>query len=237
MKRFYKTAIAGEAEGAPAILLDGRPVRTPGRRLLALPNAALAAAVVAEWAGQGETIRPDLMPLTRLANTVVDQLPAKRADALTEIMGYAAADLLCYRQASPADLAERQARLWQPWLDWAAETLAAPLVTTLTLEPTPQPEASLAELAAAAAALDDWELIGLHAATRVTSSLILGLGMARGALTAGPAFEVALLEELYEIDRWGLEEEQAKRHAVLETELRAVEVYFRALTPRTLSAH
>ena len=119
------------------------------------------------------------MPLTRLANTVVDQLPAKRDDAITEVMGYGAADLLCYRQASPADLAERQARLWQPWLDWAAETLTAPLVTTVTLEPTPQPEASLAALAAAAAALDDWQLVGLHAATRLTSSLILGFAMAQ----------------------------------------------------------
>ncbi len=235
MKRFYKTAAAGEVEGAPAILLDGRPVRTPGRRLLAMPNTALAAAVAAEWAGQGDTIRPEAMPLTRLANTVVDQLPAKRDDAITEVMGYGAADLLCYRQVSPADLAERQARLWQPWLDWAVETFAAPLVTTVTLEPTPQPEASLAALAAAAAALDDWQLVGLHAATRLTSSLILGFAMASGALKAATAFEAALLEELYEIDRWGLEEEQAKRHAALKSELHAAEVYFESLRAR--SAH
>jgi chaperone required for assembly of F1-ATPase len=230
MKRFYKTATAGEVEGAPAILLDGRPVRTPGRRLLAMPNPALAAAVAAEWSGQGDTIRPEVMPLTRLANTVVDQLPAKRDDAVTEVMGYGAADLLCYRQASPADLAERQVRLWQPWLDWARDTLDARLVTTHTLEPVPQPDASIAALAAAVAALDDWQLIGLHAATRLTSSLVLGFAMTRGALTAGPALEAALLEELYEIERWGLEEEQAKRHAALTAELQAIEAYFEALT-------
>jgi chaperone required for assembly of F1-ATPase len=237
MKRFYKTATAGEVEGAPAILLDGRPVRTPGRRLLAMPNPALAAAVAAEWAGQGDTIRPEVMPLTRLANTVVDQLPAKRDDAVTEVMGYGAADLLCYRQASPADLAERQARLWQPWLDWAAEALAARLVTTVTLEPIPQPEASISTLTAAAAGLDDWQLVGLHAATRLTSSLILGFAMAEGALTAAPAFEAALVEELYEIERWGLEEEQARRHAVLKAELEATETYFETLSLRTRSAH
>ena len=237
MKRFYKTATAGEVEGAPAILLDGRPVRTPGRRLLAVPNPALAAAVAAEWAGQAETIRPEAMPLTRLVNTVVDQLPAKRDDAVTEVMGYGAADLLCYRHASPADLGERQARLWQPWLDWAAEALAAPLVTTLTVEPIPQPEASLAALTKAAEALDDWQLVGLHAATRLTSSLILGFAMARGVLAARPAFASAFLEELYEIERWGLEEEQARRHAVLEAELQAVEVYFEALTHLTPSGN
>lgn len=230
MKRFYKTATAGEVEGKHAIMLDGRPVRTPGRRLLAMPTPPLAQAVANEWAGQGETIRPDAMPLTRLANTVVDQLPAKRDDAITEVMGYGSADLLCYCQASPADLADRQARIWQPWLEWAEHRLDARLVTTNTLEPVPQPEASLAALAAAAAALDDWQLIGLHAATRLTSSLVLGFAMTRRALTAGPAFEAALLEELYEIESWGLEAEQARRHAVLKAELQAIEGYFEALS-------
>lgn len=228
MKRFYKTAAA--AEGC-TILLDGRPVRTPGRKLLAMPNDALAKAVAAEWAAQGETIRPDAMPLTRLANTVLDQLPARRDDALAEIMGHAAADLLCYRQASPADLAERQARLWQPWLDWAERQLGARLVVTLTLDPTPQPERSLDALAAAAAGLDDWRLVGLHGATRLTSSVVLGMALVDGAIDAAAAFEAAMLEELHQIEHWGLEAEQARRHATLRQDLAATALYCRALRP------
>jgi chaperone required for assembly of F1-ATPase len=231
VKRFYKTAEAGRAEGALAILLDGRPVRTPGRRLLAMPNEALAQAVAAEWAGQGDTIRPDAMPLTRLTNTVVDQMPAKRGDALAEVMGYAATDLLCYRQASPADLAERQARTWQPWLDWAERRLGARLLVTMTLDPLPQPGPSLDALAAAAGALDDWRLVGLHGATRLTSSIVLGLALVEGAIDVDAAFAAALLEELYEIEHWGLEAEQARRHAALRADLAAAELYCRTLRP------
>lgn len=225
MKRFYEEATVGTAEAGHTILLDGRPVRTPGRALLAMPNATLAQAVAAEWAAQLETIKPEAMPLTRLANTVVDQLPAKRPDALQEIAGYAAADLLCYRVPHPASLAERQQATWQPWLIWAAEHLAAPLLTTTDLDPVPQPRASLEALSRTAEALDDWRLVGLHATTRLTGSMVLGLAMVEGELGAEPAFTAAMLEELFEIEQWGLEAEQAKRHAALRTDLAAAAFY------------
>ena len=229
MKRFYQEATLGPADGGHTILLDGRPVRTPGRALLAMRNRALAEAVAAEWAAQAETIRPDTMPLTRLANTVVDQMPERRHDALAEIEGYAAADLLCYRVAHPAALAERQHTTWQPWLDWAAEQLAAPLVTTTDLDPLPQPRASLEALNRTAEALDDWRLVGLHATTRLTGSMVLGLAMVEGKLTADPAFTAAMLEELYEIEQWGQETEQEKRHTLLRSEFAATELYCRVL--------
>jgi len=229
VKRFYKNATVETADDGHVILLDGRPVRTPGRVLLALPNRELAEAVAGEWASQGETIRPDAMPLTRLANTVVDQLPAKRHDALVEVAGYATADLLCYRVATPAELAERQSATWQPWLAWAGEALGAPLVVTTTLEPVPQPQRSLDALARAAEALDDWRLVGLHAATRLTGSIVLGFALVEGELAAGPAFANSMLEELYEIEQWGLETAQAERHATLQTEFSAIERYCRTL--------
>jgi chaperone required for assembly of F1-ATPase len=229
MKRFYKTAETASAAEGCTILLDGRPVRTPGRNLLAVPNPELAQALAAEWAAQGETIRPDTMPLTRLANTVLDQMPARRDDALAEIMSYAATDLLCYRQAHPADLAQRQAQLWQPWLDWAERRHGARLVVTLTLDPTPQPKRSLDALAAAASSLDDRQLIGLHNTTRLTSSIILGLALTEGAIDTKSAVAATLLEELYEIEHWGLEAEQAKRHTTLHQDLTATELYCRTL--------
>lgn len=229
MKRFYKAATVGQAENGHTILLDDRPVHTPGRALLAMPNEALAQATADEWAAQGPTINPHTMPLTRLANTVVDQLPAKRADALAEIDGYATSDLLCYRVPHPATLADQQHATWQPWLDWAAEHLAAPLLTTTDLDPIPQPQASLEALNRGAAVLDDWRLTGLHATTRLTSSMILGLAMVEGALQAETAFTATMLEELHEIEQWGLEAEQAKRHTALKAELAAAELYCRAL--------
>ncbi len=221
MKRFYaRVTVAPLAQGL-GILLDGRPVRTPAGRPLALPAAPLAEAVAAEWRAQEERIVPARMPLTRLATTAIDLLPARRPDLLRETVDYAASDMLCYRAGEPQALAIRQHRAWQPWLDWAERTFGARLVVTEGVLPVAQPQASLRRLEAAAAALDDWRLVGLHAAVRLTGSLVLGLAIERGALDAAAAFELALLEELHEMEQWGEDEEQRRRQETIRCELEA----------------
>lgn len=227
MRRVYTSVAVEEGEGPVAVLLDGRPLRTPARLPLRLPTRPLALAVAEEWAAQGETIDPHGMPLTRLATTATDLMPARRADAVAEVAGYAATDLLCYRAASPADLAARQQARWQPWLDWANRTFGARLEVTRALDPTPQPAASLAALEAAVARVPDWPLVGLHAATRATGSLILGLALLEGALEAEEAFALAQLEELFEIERWGEEREQQRRLAALRRDLAAAARFLR----------
>lgn len=221
MKRFYEQVGVAGAAGGWTVMLDGRPVNTPARQKLVLPTQALAEAVAEEWQAQGEKVDTTSMPLTRMATTVTDLMPARRDDAVAEITGYAGTDLLCYRAASPEDLASRQDAAWQPWLDWAATELDAPLRVTRTVEPLDQPSASLDALAAAVEALGDWRLVGAHAATTLTGSLVLGLAMERGALAPETAFETSLLDELYEIERWGLDEIQEKRHARLRVDLAA----------------
>jgi len=230
MKRFYTAVTTSSDPGGHIVLLDGRPIRTPGRRRLALPTPALALAVAAEWRAQGAAICPESMGVTRLCTTVADRLPERRADAIAEIQGYAEADLLCYRTASPAELAERQATNWQPWIDWAAQRFDAPLMVTTAIVPLPQPRTSLEALRQATSLLDDWRLLGLHATTRLTGSIVLGLALLRGELDPAVAFDLTCLEELFEIEHWGLEVEQARRHAALRADLAAADAYCRSLS-------
>src|SRR5919112_6474528 len=77
-KRFYKAASMGEGN---ALLLDGKPVRTPARRLLAAPDLRVGQALAAEWNAQGEAIDPATMPLTRLSNAIIDAV-ADQSDAV-----------------------------------------------------------------------------------------------------------------------------------------------------------
>src|SRR5689334_23370058 len=85
-KRFYERAHVGDV--APfAILLDNRPVKTPSGNALALPSRALAEALAAEWEAQHERIDPAVMPLTRLANSIIDGVvptPAPVADEVAK---------------------------------------------------------------------------------------------------------------------------------------------------------
>ena len=139
-KRFYKAAEAVVADGGHGIALDGKPVRTPASRPLAVSGAALANAVAEEWAAQGETIDRETMPLTRLVCTALDLVPERRADIVAEIAAYAETDLVCYRTDEPPALAHRQAAAWEPLVAWADERYGAHLAVTTSITP-PRPSA------------------------------------------------------------------------------------------------
>jgi chaperone required for assembly of F1-ATPase len=233
MKRFYQSVELAAADDGHRVLLDGRPLNTPARRALTLPSAALAEALAEEWRAQGETIGPEGMPLTRLASTAQDRMPALRAVAIDDVVGYAGTDVLCYRAAAPLALVERQQQVWQPLLDWATSALGTRLVVTTTLLPVTQPDAAVGGLRAAVEELGDWPLIGLHAATTALGSLVLGLALSRGRINAEQGLAASLLDELFEIERWGKDAETERRHDALRREVDAAALFLDRLGVRS----
>src|SRR5690349_14783483 len=129
-KRFYRAvALAEQAEGF-VVALDGRPARTPARRPLAAPTRTLGEALAAEWDAQAEVIDPARMPLTRLANTIIDGVAAARPEIVAEIEKYLGSDLVYYRAEVPEALVARQAHHWDPILAFARDGLSARFVIT-----------------------------------------------------------------------------------------------------------
>jgi chaperone required for assembly of F1-ATPase len=223
IKRFYKEAAVVATEGGFAVRLDGKPVKTPAGKPLAVPTHALAEAVAGEWQAQGGEVRPETMPLTQLATTALDRVGPERAAILEQLGNYAGTDLLCYRADQPVDLAERQAAAWQPLLDWAARTFDAPLkVTTgvLAIDQSPQ---ALAALARHVDGFDTWRLTALQAATAAMGSMVLGLALTEGRLPAAEAFALAQLDETYQVEKWGDDAEAADRRAALARDVDAAE--------------
>lgn len=231
IKRFYKDSVASARDGGFAILLDGKAVKTPGARPLAAPHLALAEAIAAEWRGQDEQVRPSTMPMTQLASTALDRVGPERAHIVEQLMNYAGTDLLCYRVETPADLVARHAAAWQPLLDWAAQALDAPLLTTTGLTALAQPSASLAALRRHVEAYDDWRLTALQSATAAMGSLILGLALTEGRLDAEAAFQASQLDETYQIEQWGEDWEAADRRAALKADIEAAARFLGLLSP------
>ena len=215
MKRFYRQAEIIPVPGGYAVGLDGRAIKTPAKLPLLLPNAALAAAIAGEWNAQQSEIRPEKMPLTRLASTAIDRVAPQRDAIVQQIADYAGTDLVCYRAAQPPPLAMRQQAVWQPLVDWAAQRYAAPLETTAGIIPISQPVASLHALAAAVAEHDNFALAALHLLTGTCGSLVIALALTEGRLDAAEAFAASQLDESFQIEAWGEDEEQARRRAAL----------------------
>ncbi|MBM3541038.1 MAG: ATPase [Alphaproteobacteria bacterium] len=220
MKRFYRAADIAAWDGAFEVVLDGRPVRSPGKRPLVM-GEALARAVAAEWAAQGATVALAAMPLMLLAGRAVDVVGPERARIVGEVAGYGRADTLCYRAETPSELVRRQDERWQPWLDWAADALGARLIVARGVMFAEQPPAALAALARAVEAHDDWRLAALMQATHATGSLVLGLALVAGRIEAKEAAALAALDEMFQIERWGEDAEAAARRAAVAADVAA----------------
>lgn len=222
MKRFYKEAAAVPLDAGFGVVLDGKPVRTPGGATLQLATSALAAAVAAEWAAQTGDVRPLAMPLTRLALTQQDRVAPRRKEVAAEVLAYAETDLLCYRSGDDATLAARQQSLWDPLLHWVVASYGASLTVTDGLMPVAQSAAALAPLAAKIDALDDAELTALALAAPAAGSLVVALALLDGRLSAEEAFAISQLDETYQIEQWGEDEEAAERRAELRREFQEI---------------
>ena len=221
MRRFYQDVAVEAGAGGHAVTLDARTVRTPMRQLLVLPSRALAAAVAGEWDDQVETVRPETMPLNRLANTALDRIQGRRDAVIDEIAAYAGADLLCYRAERPETLRHRQSEAWQPLLDWSARELDAPLAVTAGVVPVAQQAGALAALRTAVAEHDAMALTVLHAVTGATGSLVIALALAAGRIDAEAAVAASQLDETFQAEQWGEDGEARERRQALAAEIAA----------------
>jgi chaperone required for assembly of F1-ATPase len=213
-KRFWTEARAVDTEGGFTVHLDKRPVRTPAKSPFILPTRAMAQAAADEWQAQQGKVRPETMPVTRMANSAIDKVTALHAAVVTEVAGFGATDLLCYRATHPQELIDRQAQAWDPILHWSATTLNAPLNTTHGVIPITQPDASLATLTTRVQVLDPFRLMALHDLVAISGSLLLGLAVTAGQLTAEQAWDACRIDENWQSEQWG-EDEEAAEHAEL----------------------
>lgn len=209
-KRFWKQATVEPTENGFTVRLDGRPVKTPSKTLLTVPTRALAEAIAAEWDAQTGEVKPETMPFTRAANSALDKV-IPQFDAIVEMLAeYGGTDLLCYRTTGPDALVARQAAAWDPLLDWADTTFAAPLKATAGVMHIPQAPASLAALKAPVAAMTPFQLAAFHDLVAISGSLVLALAVTRGRLGAEEAWTLSRLDESWQIEQWGEDEEAAE---------------------------
>jgi chaperone required for assembly of F1-ATPase len=209
-RRFYKEASAGAASPFQ-ILLDGRAVKTPKKRGLAVPAKALADAIADEWQAQQEFIDPSRMPLTRFANTAIDAVGETLNAVAADIVAYAGSDLVCYRAEAPEELVVRQSRDWNPIVAWADTMLHAKFKVVPGVVHVRQSPEALDAVAKALIPHDAFRLTGLHVLTTLTGSALLALAVAGGSLSADAAWGAAYVDEDYQISVWGEDTEAAAR--------------------------
>lgn len=223
MKRFYKESAVEAGDGGFRVLLDGKPMRTPAKSVLVVPTEPLAQAIATEWRDVPEKaeINAALLPLTRLAATGLDRVPGQRSRVIDDTAKYAGSDMLCYRATAPDSLVQLQVDTWQPLVDWAAKRYGAELAVATGTTFVTQPHKALAALRNAVTAHDDLALSALYNLTHIAGSVVIGLALSDGHLTADEAFAAAELDELYQIERWGSDPISTQRHTGVRRDIAA----------------
>jgi chaperone required for assembly of F1-ATPase len=215
--RFYREATVGEGAEGVAVLLDGRPVRTPARALLAAPVRQLAQALAAEWNAQQDKVDPAAMPLTRLANSIIDGVAPAPAPVAAEIENYLGSDLLFYRASEPPGLVASQRAHWDPPVEWAHETHGARFVLIEGVMHQPQPATAIAAAVRAipkgASIEEAWRLGALNVVTTLTGSALLALALGAGRITVDEAWTAAHVDEDWNMEFWGRDELALSRRA------------------------
>lgn len=213
-KRFWTEATVVEEPDGYGIRLDGRPVKTPAKAPLAMPTHALAHAVAGEWAAQAEVVLPATMPMTRMANSAIDKIIPQRADVVLHLASYGETDLVCYRAHAPEALVLRQAEAWDPWLDWLDAAFGARLTTVEGVIPEPQSPDALARLAAEVDRFTAFELSAFHDLVALPGSLVMALAVTSGAAAPGTIWEQSRVDELWQIEQWGADDEAERTNAL-----------------------
>lgn len=207
LKRFWDAASAIEEDGGYAIALDSRRVRTPAKARLIVPTRALADAIAAEWDAQDAKIDPNNMPVTQAANSAIDKLSVQRDEVVDMLADYGDADLLCYRADAPDALVARQAETWDPFLDWADQTLGARLISRTGIMHVAQDDAALSRLRNHVRALSDFELAAFHDLVTISGSLILAFAALHDLHDPDVLWQVSRLDETWQVEQWGADED------------------------------
>jgi chaperone required for assembly of F1-ATPase len=234
MKRFYTLVSTRKTEGGYEIHLDGRPVKTPLKNLLRVPNEDLASLLVREWAAQEGSIIPDTMPITQIVSTRIDRVPNERAAMSAALFKYMDTDLLCYRTDDPPELGEMQAQSWDRWLTWFADRFGSALETTFTIRALKHPEEAHKAVQDYVKNLDDNRFTVFQLVTPLSGSIILALAFVEGAITPEELFDATHVEEyhkaqIYDEEKYGPDPMQEKKDIALRRDLEAAHTFLQNL--------
>ncbi|WP_206241578.1 ATP12 family chaperone protein [Novosphingobium terrae] len=217
MKRFYKEVSVEPTDAGFGVRLDGRAVKTVGGRPQVVPSKALAQAMAAEWAGQGEEIDTRVFLLRDMADYALDVVAADPTEAMRALVPYAETDTLCYRADPDEAVWQRQQAVWEPILTGAEARYGLRFERVSGIIARPQPAETMARVEDLLAGKDAFALAALRNLAGLAASLVTGLLALEEDADLAALWDAAHLEENWQIELWGsdyeAEQRQEKRRA------------------------
>ena len=210
LKRFWDTASAVETDSGYGVFLDKRHLKTPLKNPVTVPSEGFAEMIAAEWRAVDGKVQKHTMPYNRFAEAALDAAETEHAEIVGNLAGYGETDLLCYRAESPVELIARQAKNWDPLLDWAARELDAPLRKTHGVIAVNQSETSIQNLQKIIEDFGLFQLTAFYDLVKLSGSLVLALAVSRAYISPQEGWALSRIDDEWQIEQWGVDDDAQK---------------------------
>lgn len=214
--RFYREVAvveiaAFQKQRLYGITLDGRPLKTPGRNPLHLPNLNLTMAIAAEWDAQTNVkkgITPATMPLMTIVSTAIDQVAMDRNHTIQTCMSYLPTDsALFYTHDLDRLLLKKQRQHFQPVIRSLKKNYGLELQTKHDMYGRIEhPEETRKKVEWMLKQLDHLMLACLQSVTMECKSLVLAISYLSRFVSLNEIKAASRLEEEFQLEIWGVVE-------------------------------
>ena len=217
-KKFWRKVFLKQEKNLGVIYLDDKELKSPKDKKLNLPYY-LSQKVFKEWNEVQEEINPSLMPFYSYSVTAVDRIMNHKNDVIETLKSILRMDTLLYRSGNDIDLSKLQEKEWQPLLKWLDINYNCKLTINYELKPLNQKETELLKCINLVNQLDHFSLSGFSHLVSISGSFILGLSFYCKKINSHKVYELALLEELFQSNKWGSDDFANERRENIKKEI------------------
>ena len=217
-KKFWRKVSLNKEKNLGIILLDDQELKTPKNKKLNLPYY-LSQKVFDEWNEVQDEINPSLMPFYSYSVTAVDRIMNQRNDVIETLKSILSMDTLLYRSGNDSELSKLQEKEWQLLVKWIDENFNCKLIINYELKPLNQKESELLKCINLINQLDHFSLSGFSHLVSISGSFILGLSFYFKKINSHKLYELSLLEELFQSNKWGSDDFANERRENIKKEI------------------
>ena len=217
-KKFWRKVSLNKEKNLGVILLDDQELKTPKNKKLNLPYY-LSQKVFDEWNEVQDEINPSLMPFYSYSVTAVDRIMNQRNDVIETLKSILSMDTLLYRSGNDSELSKLQEKEWQPLVKWLDVNFNCKLIINYELKPLNQKEPELLKCINLINQLDHFSLSSFSHLVSISGSFILGLSFYFKKINSHKLYELALLEELFQSNKWGSDDFANERRENIKKEI------------------
>ena len=220
MKKFWeKVSIKKISSDSFCVMLDKRILKTPLKRDLVLPNLNLAQEIVKEWDQGSKKINTESMIFYSLISTSLDKIIDNRNLYINDVLDYIDTDLICYRAENPKELVELQKQKWDPIILLIEKYIGTKVSVFQGILPKKQHTNVHSKLNNLINQFNIFEISALHRITNITGSILLSFCIIKKDVPKNEAFELSFLDELWQSENWGFDEESSQKRKEISKEL------------------